>query len=671
MPKNKRMTDSEIAAVVESAIGKGVGFYDSKLSKEREEIQKYYDGTLPGLSQKGKSKYVSMDLFDSVESLKANLMDAFTGSNKRVSFKPVGPEDIEDAEIATVYTEHVIFEQNDGEEIYHDIQHNGLTSRTGVAKVWWESAEESSEEEFSDLSEAELYALLADEAVEVEDLEQDPATGMFSGTILRTIDKSQAMIEVLPPEEFGITENAKSLKDADACWHITRRSLSDLRKEGYPAKLIDEIKVSESTLANVHQEIVARFDQVDGVGLSEEQYQDAVTKVDVYEVYINLDIEDEGITQLWKVTQAGTTILDKEQVTRRPFICFSPLRRPHSFWGTNWSEKVMPTQNAKTVLTRGILDHTVITNNPRYEVLNGTLTNVQELMDNRFGGIVNVKKPGGINPIIQAPLNPYVFNTIQLLDERKEDTTGVSKLSKGLSKDAVSHQNAAGMIEDLVTLSQQRQKLIAKNFARFVKELYLMVYELVLENEDRQQIIEVAGNFAEVSPATWRERRDMTIDVALVRGEEEKQANDLLQIDGYLSQAAGPLYGVQNKYHALRRALKRRGIKDADAFLTKPEELQPPQPDPMLMKEMEIKEREMALKERQQMLAEAKAQHEQQIDMVQVENKLAEARRKAQVDAEKAAMAQREQQHKEEIDWAEVAELRKAEEVRGIASPDS
>ncbi len=671
MAKQKRMTDEEVAALVESAIGKGVGFADSKLAKEREELQRYYDGLLPGLPQKGKSKFVSMDVFDSVESLKSNLLEAFTGTNKRVNFKPTGADDIEAAEVCSAYTEYVVFEQNCGEDIYHDVIHNGLMARTGVAKVWWEEIEDVSEEEFEDLPEAELYALLAQDGVDVIDVEQDPTSGLFTGTISRTSNNSKVTIEALPPEEFGITENAKSLDDAEACWHVTRRSLSDLRKEGYPKELLERIKTSESALANVNQEVMARFDQTETVVLGEQMYQDAVTKVDVYETYILLDMEDSGIASLWKITQAGNVILDKEQVTRRPFVSFSPLRRPHSFWGSNWAEKVIPTQNAKTVLTRGILDHTVTTNNPRYEVLNGTLTNVQELMDNRFGGIVNVKKPGGITPLIQAQLNPYVFNTIQLLDERKEDTTGVSKLSKGLSKDAVSKQNSQGMVEELVMLSQQRQKTIARNFAKFVKDLYLMAYQLVIENENQQKVVDVAGSYVPIDIGRWKERRDMTVDVSLIRGEDQAQANDLIQIDGYLSQAAGPLYGLEEKYHGLRRALQRRGIKDVDAWLKKPESIQPPQPDPMVMKELEFRERELALEERKQALAEAKAQHEQQIDMAQMQSKMTEAQRKAQESSQKAAMAQREQQHKEEIDWAEVKAMKEADEIRGIASPDS
>ena len=62
--KNKTLTDGQVVAYVEAAVGQGVGFNDSKLSKEREELQKYYDGTLPLANSKGKSKFISQDVFD-------------------------------------------------------------------------------------------------------------------------------------------------------------------------------------------------------------------------------------------------------------------------------------------------------------------------------------------------------------------------------------------------------------------------------------------------------------------------------------------------------------------------------------------------------------------------------------------------------------------------------
>ena len=70
------------------------------------------------------------------------------------------------------------------------------------------------------------------------------------------------------------------------------------------------------------------------------------------------------------------------------------------------------------------------------------------------------------------------------------------------------HQQAepAAMVEQLTTMSQQRQKIIARNFANhFVKPLF-EVYRLVVENEQQEKIIDISGMFVPINPGSGRRR---------------------------------------------------------------------------------------------------------------------------------------------------------------------
>jgi hypothetical protein len=234
----------------------------------------------------------------------------------------------------------------------------------------------------------------------------------------------------------------------------------------------------------------------------------------------------------------------------------------------------------------------VITNNPRTIVVKGSLVNPKEMLENRVGGVVNVNRPDGIFPYPQTSLNPFVFQTIQLLDEDKEDTTGISKLSQGLNKDAVSNQNSQGLVENLVGLSQQRQKIIARNFAQgFLVPLYLEVYRLVIENEKKQNIVDLAGDWVEVNPSTWAERKDVFTTLKLGYGEQAKESTMLLQLHQLLSSdpSVGPMYPPDKKYNLLRAMIEKEGFKNTSEFLVKPgtPEYQPPGPDPKMMAEVE------------------------------------------------------------------------------------
>lgn len=620
--KFKPATKAELASLVESAIKTSVGYYDSKLSRERKDVLDYYNGILPKPMHSGNSKYVSMDVYDSVESLKAVLLETFASGNQIVKFAPQSEEDVQGAKVATDYCDYVIFRQNNGFNIFSDVIQDSLLARVGVAKVYWEECYEEIEETFENLSMEEVDLLLSQEDYEDIDVTQNE-NGLFEGTVVRKVDKSKVRIDTIPPEEFLITPQAKSIAEAPFIAHRTRKTLSELIEEGYDRKLVESIAANDDSELTMNPEVLARFEQVgaDRLNLNGE-LQAQTREVIVYECYLKIDMDGSGEAKLYKVTKAGSTILDHERVDNKPFVAYVPLPIPHSFYGSNYASKVIPTQNARTVLVRGILDHTLITNNPRMMVVKGALTNPKELIENRIGGLVNVTRPDGILPLPQAGLNPFVFQTIQLLDEDKEEATGVSKLSQGMNKDAVSKQNSQAMVENLVSLSQQREKIIARNFAyQFVKELYLEVYRLVISNEKKEKIIQIAGSFERIYPSTWDERMDVAVELKLGYGEQEQDSQKYLAYHQMMSQdpSIAPMYKAENKYNVIRAILDKNGIKNINEFITSPDQIEPPQPDPMAMKQLELEERKVAAQEELARATAAKVEANASMDAMRIE----------------------------------------------------
>ena len=119
----------------------------------------------------------------------------------------------------------------------------------------------------------------------------------------------------------------------------------------------------------------------------------------------------------------------------------------------------------------------------------------------------------------------------------------------------------------------------------------------------------------------------------------------------------------------LKKVLEQQGILNVDEYLTPPQMIPPPQPDPMQEMQAQMAAKQLELQERQTAIAEMRAQAD-----------LAQAQAKIQLDAEKAAaghalqsdsMDLKEAQfaHKQRIDEAELDVLQRTEDVRGIASP--
>ena len=674
MNKNEytKLDDDKIASILDDNIRRSVGYYDSSISRERKRVMDYYNGTLPRPAHDGNSKYVSLDVFDSVESMKATLLETFSSGSKTVRFAPQNADDQDLADVATEYCDYVANRSNNLYEVMSSVLHDGLIARVGIAKVFYENAEESHLEEITDLTEEELDSLLVQDNIEIEEISED-VSGLFSGELRVTSDASKVCIESIAPEEFLIEPQSKDIESVSFCAHRTDKTLSDLRELGYDEKLISKIADHSDVDMETDPEVLARHEDVgNDRGFTAKGYQDQVRSVTVYECYINLDPEGTGIAELHRIIKAGNVILEMEKAAYKPFVSFTPMPIPHAFYGTNFGSKVIPIQNARTVLTRSILDHAMITNNPRYIVMKGGLTSPKELIDGRVGGIINVNRADAVMPMQQATLNPFVFQTLQLLNDDKEETTGVSALSKGLDKNAIGKQNSAAMVEQLATMSQQRQKIIARNFANsFLKPLYQMIYRLVVENETQEKIVELAGKYVKVSPAQWGSKRDVTVDLHLGYGEQSEQAKKYMNLHALMSQdpVLSTMYQPANQYKLMAHVMENNGIKNVADYLTSPDQIEPPQPDPAEELSRQLQQKQMEIQERQTQIAEIKAQQDAQIAQARLSLDQMKAEKAFAIQSDTVDLKEAQLEHKRFTDESELEILRTTEDIRGIASP--
>lgn len=603
----KPVSDDEIVAMLNAGIRQASGFTESRLSKERVRTLRFYEGEYPSRFVGSNSTYQSMDVFEAVENMKAVLMNTFTGNNTPASFPPMNAQDVEAAHIASVYTNSVIMAQNKGFRLIHDVIDNALLGRNGLCKVWWEPKIENRAFEMTTGGISDLQAFLAenpDAKLKEVELKED-GVSVDRALIEVKEDRSKVRIEVLPPEEFGISALAKSIEDAQLVFHRQMMSASDLIKQGYDKKTVESLQDQDEAWLETEPELLQRFDRTgDILGFRDDAMlgpgQKANRMILVYECYCELDMEHTGRAELYQIIIAGNTILHKERTSRKPFVIFTPMPRPNAFWGTNFAKLVIPTQTARTYLTRSIIDHALITTNPRYQVVRGAVVNPRELMENRVGGIVNVLRPDGIAPLPQASLNPFIYQTIGLLDTDKESITGISSLSTGLNSDVVSKQNSAEMVNQLITVSQIRQGIIARQFSEgFLTDLYNEVYHLVIENESREKIIQIAGNWVPINPKSWPERPRLEVEFHLGYGEQENEAKKWTQLDQYLSGQPGlqPFYPPEKRFNVVSKAMKYLGIKDVSNFILTPQQVPPPQPSPMEQAQLAAHQADAAVKQ--------------------------------------------------------------------------
>lgn len=675
--KQAGMSDERLVKVLHGYQQDGVGFYDSDLKLERREVADYHDMLLPKKNSLGKSTYVSQDVYDAVWAMHAQILETFCGNRRVVKFSGQGADDVRLADIQTEYCAHVFFNQNHGYRVCNSVTYDGLTSRVGIAKAWWEPKVEIEDKKWPDrisYEEAEaLDASLGPEVVDVTLVGPD-AEGLHDMTISVEEDVGQVRVEAVPPEDFIVAKKARCLSTVDFLAHRQRKTQAELLEDGYTQKQLDEIG-SDHWLEDT--ETVERFWDVDG---GEEHTHEGDPDLEgkvvwLFENYIRANL-DGTRKRLWKVLTAGNSVLGKERIKRHPFVAFVPLAVPHKFWGVNYAARNFHTQNSKTALSRSIIDYSLVTANPRYTVLNGGVANPAEIKDNRLGGIINLLKPDAVRPLEQPILNPLIFQTLGQLDQDAEDTNGISRLSQGLSKDAISKQNSADLVEQLTTNSQTRQKIIARNFAEFLIDLYVLISDLVIENEKQERVVEVAGDYVAVDISKWRRREDMIVDVSLGYGDNEREAGKWMMMHQLL--LADPdfkgQYGPEQKFRTVKKILELRGVKDVENHVLPAEKAQPPQPDPLMMAELQLKQAEAETKKQKLTLDAQESERKTQVEL----EKLALEKLKIEGDQQIALLKLELEKQKAALD-AEIAlaelkvvqEKAATEQLTAIASPNS
>ncbi|AWJ88923.1 hypothetical protein Sp245p_03520 [Azospirillum baldaniorum] len=615
------MTETELRAILQaersSALG---GTLSTELGDERAKALDYYNGDMdkdmprPGADRSGA---VSTDVADVVEGLMPSLLEIFASGDEVVRFEPVGPEDEDAAQQETDYVNHVFMQKNAGFLTLHNFVKDALLQKAGVVKAWWEKTERRERERYVDLTDDEYALLVADPAIEIVEHEERPAAPMpmeqmpapdgqapapagtlHTVTIVTREEVGCCKVEGVPPEEFGLSRRARSLSTAPYAYHKRPVPVSDLIAAGYDRDQLDGIPAASDTETTEQQ---ARQTRTFDDGPRNDTLNQAMREVEVTEHYIRIDYDGDGVAELRRVVTAGPqgVVLkrdgkpENEEIDRMPFAIMSPIIIPHRVIGRSVAELVMDIQRIKTALLRALLDNAYFANNQRMEVAEDCATEqtLDDLLTNRPGGIVRVKRAGGITPIAVQPIGNWVHPLIEYTDSVREWRTGVTRQGQGLDANALQNQTATAAAQAF-TAAQARMKMIARVLAETgIRDLFLLIHELTRKHSDQQAVVRLRNKWVTVDPREWRTRNDMTVSVGLGTGSKDQMLAHLSSLLTFQMQAlngAGGLGGMitpRNVYATLKRMVENAGLKSIDPYAQDPANVPPaqPQPDPKMV----------------------------------------------------------------------------------------
>jgi hypothetical protein len=676
----KGLTEDELKALVEAEMRQSLGYSSSKLSQARQKSMYYYLGMAVGdlapPEVEGRSSVVSTDVRDTIESMMPQLMVTFVGSDTVAEFEATKPGDEQKAEQATEYVNYLFYKKNNGHRIAYTWMKDALLQKNGIVKVWWDTRNEETREEYRGLSEVELTQLMEDDDVKItehstsvdeDDQEQrqqaiaqltqqaqaQPQSGpqvmqqiqmiqaqppklVYDVVCKRTKTEGKVCIENVPPEEFLISRNAKDIETSSLVAHRLQRSRSELKSMGY--KNVDDLTSQDGDQA-VNSERVQRLSYNDENAYADDngdgdKSQDLIW---VVEAYIRCDFDGDGIAELRKVTMAGNTLLDNEPVDAIPFVSITPVPLPHQFFGLSVADLAMESQKTKTSILRAQLDNMYLAVNGRYFAVEGKV-NLDDLLTSRPGGVVRVKDNMAVGRLDQGA--PDIGNSMQMMEYMQQDLenkTGWTRYSQG--NDSGSLNDTATGVNVITNRADMRLDLIARNFSEGYVDLFKLILKLVCQYQQKEQIVKLTGGWVPIDPREWSNQFDVCINVGIGMGNKDQKIQHLTMLGQV--QAQGLEIGIatpDNIYHAATELSKQLGFKNADKFFTDPSKnQQQDKPDPEQMKAQAQMQIEQAKLQSSTQLKQMELQHNAQLDQAKRDHELqleqARMQMQAQVDA--------------------------------------
>jgi hypothetical protein len=490
-----------------------------------------------------------------------------------------------------------------------------------------------------------------------------PSSVTHDVTIVTTKKLAQARVLGVPPEEFGIERGARTIQDANYCFHeIVTKTESELIAEGFDA---DQIRSLGDYTGTSEPETLARDSVQEDSSVTSIGLNSGTRLVRITEHYVRMDYEGNGKPSLYQVITGG----DDDEILRQngkesitpfdaiPFAAATPVPITHRFFGRSLADLVMPLQREKTALKRGALDNLYLHNNPRVEVAesNAGPNTLDDLLVSRPGGVVRTKTPGGLNWQAVPDITSSIYPMMQYIDAELESRTGLSKQSQGIDADALQNQSATAVAQ-VFSASQMRIKLLARIMAEGVRDIFSLLHATIRKHGQQQQTVRLRNAWINIDPRDWKTRDHLTINVGLGTGGKAQQFAQTMAIANVQKQllAAGKvnLVGDEQLYNVAAELTRIMGHKNPDLFFNDPTAIDPstgqllhpppspppPAPDPKLLALQAKAQTDQAVAAHQAQIDQQKAQSDAIHLQVKTTAEIELARIKAELDAKLALL---------------------------------
>lgn len=544
----------------------------------------YYLGLPNGTEVEGRSTLSSTDVADAIEWIMPQIMKSFTQNNEIVLFDPVHEGDELQAGLESEYVYEVLMKQNNGFINIHTMVKDCLLQRNGLLKVYPKEVVKTKTESYSGLTIDQLQLLVQQDNVEILSVEGteyiDESTGQaqqqFDAKFALTKKTKRICVDPVPLEEFRVTSghNSICLENARFTAHVTTKTVSDLVEEGYDSEILESLPL-ETNFTNQY-----RFNlQGEAANLDFTTVDDSMRLITVSECYMRMDINDDDIAELVKITVAGSAenpsvILSIEEIDSMPWVSAAAILMSHKFQGLSIYDRLKEIQDNKTALIRNVMDNIYFNNNQRIGVIEQQV-NLDDLMTNRPGGIVRMKRADAVFPLVTPQLGEAPMAMMRYLDEIRSGRSGVSPEGTATPQKIGENVGSDGL-ERLMTASEELVGLIVRVIAETgIKPLCVKIRDLCTKHLDTIHDFKYRSQWVKVNPATWCERTNCTVRVGTGTGDHSAKIQAISQVlaiqEKVMANPSQALVNEKTVFNALDDLCKFGGLNGANRYFIDPE----------------------------------------------------------------------------------------------------
>jgi len=544
--------------------------------------EEYYKKRFPVLSET--SKFCSRDILTTIDCLIPSYMEVFCGSDDPMDVQGVNIEDDERAAKIQQLVKYQLQRKNNYTSFVEFIMRDALILNYAVAKVSWKREEKRERYELLvSQDNADLLTSMYQEEQQghIEVISSKPLKAAPDLAVVTfekiVVTADYPVVAYMPPSELRYTPDSNTIQSVKFKAHrkiVTGDYLKRKEREGTYSNIDEAIENGKGDTK------VTNFDtdknkELETIGDRISDHDNASSEIELYEAYLDVDYNNDGIMESVIVHAIGNTPIRiaKNDLELAPFFICQSKPSPHTVFNEKEGlcDNLIQQQDLKTAIFRQLIVNLAKNNTPR-TFLNPKGVDMDALVDGDEFVLVDTENvSNAVYTPPQLPFNNLAMTVVQYAQNEIESQSGSTKYNQGLDSNSL-NKTATG-ITAIMGASEKRHK----NTARGMVDSFFvpMMKYLILLNQkylDGETIVRLTNEQVTIKKEDLDIDYDLIINIGQGAGTKEAQIQYLMLLINqiYPQLASTGIVNANSWYEIVKDLLEKMGIRNVCNYLVDP-----------------------------------------------------------------------------------------------------